>query len=108
MFTGHVCPWRGLTGISCPLCGGTRATAAMLHGHLLEAATFNMAAPLALLLATSNALVWITENLSGRRFIADRTWGRLWMWAGAAFLGAWLVKLVILVVSGHGDPALAS
>ncbi len=37
--TTHVplCPLHAMTGLSCPLCGATRATYALLHGQLATA-----------------------------------------------------------------------
>lgn len=35
------CVFHQLTGLQCPGCGGTRAVAALLHGHLREALHFN-------------------------------------------------------------------
>ena len=35
------CPFKMLTGIPCPGCGGTRALIALLHGHLIEAIMTN-------------------------------------------------------------------
>jgi hypothetical protein len=36
-----VCPIHAYTGLLCPGCGGTRACAALLHGHLAEALHWN-------------------------------------------------------------------
>ena len=36
-----VCPIYAWTGFLCPGCGGTRALAALLHGHLAEAWHWN-------------------------------------------------------------------
>jgi hypothetical protein len=35
------CPIRELLGIDCPGCGATRALAAVLHGHFLDALRLN-------------------------------------------------------------------
>jgi hypothetical protein len=35
------CPFRALTGLLCPLCGGLRAAHALLHGRLLDAVALN-------------------------------------------------------------------
>ncbi len=43
-----LCPTAGLFGIPCPGCGLTRATSAVLHGHLMEALHYH---PLVLLVA---------------------------------------------------------
>ena len=48
-----VCPFRQITGLLCPGCGGTHALAALIHGELRAALGFNplvtVAVPLALL-----------------------------------------------------------
>ena len=36
-----LCPLHALTGISCPTCGMTRASATLLHGHLAAALSWN-------------------------------------------------------------------
>lgn len=36
------CPFRLITGCDCPLCGATRATSALVHGHVARAAGFNL------------------------------------------------------------------
>lgn len=68
---GHVlprCPFRLVTGLLCPACGGTRMVYDLMHGHLTEAWLDNRA----LLLASPYALAllgrWIAEGLRGRRW----------------------------------------
>lgn len=54
------CPFRLLTGLQCPGCGGQRAAYALLHGHLMEALRCNLflvyAGPYALALVVENML----------------------------------------------------
>ena len=35
------CPWRLLTGTLCPACGSQRAMSALVHGHALQALSYN-------------------------------------------------------------------
>lgn len=35
------CPFRKISGIPCPGCGGTRSTVELLHGHLIDALKIN-------------------------------------------------------------------
>lgn len=50
------CTFYQTTGLLCPGCGGLRATHALLHGHLLEAARCNLLLVLALPLALVGCL----------------------------------------------------
>lgn len=50
-----ICPFRALTGIACPTCGGTRALVAAAHGELGAALRLN---PLVALAATG-LMAWI-------------------------------------------------
>ncbi|MFE9676049.1 DUF2752 domain-containing protein [Streptomyces sp. NPDC006259] len=68
---GHLlprCPFRFVTGLLCPACGGTRMTYDLMHGHLGAAWLDNRA----LLLASPFALAlwgrWTGEGLRGRRW----------------------------------------
>jgi hypothetical protein len=68
---GHVlpqCPFRLLTGLLCPACGGTRMVYDLMHGRFAEAWLDNRA----LLLASPYALFllgrWAWEGLHGRRW----------------------------------------
>jgi hypothetical protein len=63
------CPFRAVTGLWCPGCGGLRMVHALLHGRVAEAAHDNVvllaAAPFALALL----LVWSAASLRGERFV---------------------------------------
>lgn len=40
-----LCPFRAVTGLSCPGCGNTRAVFALLHGRFAESLSYNYAYP---------------------------------------------------------------
>lgn len=68
---GHVlpkCPFRLVTGLLCPACGGTRMVYDLMHGHFTAAWHDNRV----LLLASPFALAllgrWALEGLRGRRW----------------------------------------
>jgi hypothetical protein len=70
---GLTCPFRTLTGWDCPLCGGTRMGAALLHGEV--AAAF-LANPLALIGVIALGLlgaVWAIEVAGGPAIRAPRS-----------------------------------
>jgi hypothetical protein len=69
--SGHFlprCPFRLVTGLLCPACGGTRMVYDLMHGHLAGAWLDNRV----LLLASPYALAlwgrWTWEGLRGRRW----------------------------------------
>ena len=62
---GVPCPFLALTGWQCPLCGGTRMGAALLHGDLAAAYAFNPLAFVALIALGALAAVWAIEVLGG-------------------------------------------
>ncbi|MBQ0828553.1 DUF2752 domain-containing protein [Streptomyces tagetis] len=76
---GHLlpqCPFRLVTGLLCPACGGTRMVYDLMHGHYAAAWLDNRA----LLLAAPFALAlwgrWTVEGLRGRSWrpsLAPRT-----------------------------------
>jgi hypothetical protein len=37
-----ICPFKALTGLDCPFCGGMRAVASLLHGNIAAAADYNL------------------------------------------------------------------
>lgn len=86
------CPFKLITGLQCPGCGGQRAAYALLHGHFREAVSCNLflvyAGPYALALVVENLL---PEGKTRRRMkavIESR-------WAVGAFVVAFFVWLVV-------------
>lgn len=65
---GHypLCPFRALTGLACPGCGGLRAVHALTHGHLSEAFGHNPLVLLALPLAVGGWAVAVRRAWQGR------------------------------------------
>ncbi|MFE1795804.1 DUF2752 domain-containing protein [Streptomyces sp. NPDC059517] len=68
---GHVlpaCPFRFVTGLLCPACGGTRMTYDLMHGQFGAAWLDNRALLLASPFALALLVRWIVEGLRGRRW----------------------------------------
>lgn len=80
------CPFYLLTGLYCPGCGSQRAFHALLHGHLAEAAGFNLLAVAALPLIGYSAVVF-TANYFFKRH-----------WAQALFYSTRFARLVLVLV----------
>ncbi|QPL04500.1 MULTISPECIES: DUF2752 domain-containing protein [Actinomyces] len=80
-----LCPVHRLTGFWCPLCGGTRATRALLHGDLLTAVGYNPVAPVVLALAAAVAVRWVLSRRAGRErpILTGREMVALFCLAGA-------------------------
>lgn len=62
---GVTCPFRALTGWSCPLCGGTRMGAALLDGQIATAFALNPVALVALTVVGVLGLLWAVEVAGG-------------------------------------------
>jgi hypothetical protein len=85
-----LCPLKFLTGIDCPFCGGLRATHALAHGHLVEAASHNLLFILAVPFLVAGWVLWMGRSLG-------RPWPT-WRWPGWApwVLGAALLAFTVL------------
>lgn len=82
-----VCPFRAVTGIPCPGCGGVRSTLALLNGDIGAAFGYNLLSPfVALSLAVS--VIWLTVDIiRNKRTLLDllhRKWNPA---AAAAVIG---------------------
>lgn len=60
------CPFRALTGLDCPLCGGLRMVHSALHGDLVAAADYNALALMLLPVVAVLWLVWTWRVTRGR------------------------------------------
>lgn len=57
------CPFRTLTGLDCPFCGGTRAVLALLHGDVAGAAGYNVLVTVAAVLAAGLLVWWLVARI---------------------------------------------
>jgi hypothetical protein len=92
-----LCPFAIVTRVPCPGCGLTRATLALLHGHLHEAMRFHplavVVSPVILGAFSYNAFSYVTQ---GRWTAAEASQGR-WVTlfaivVGTAMLGVWIAR----------------
>lgn len=93
------CAFRTLTGLPCPLCGGTHACAAFVQGDWAAAWAANPGALGLLVLMALVAAQWGAEGLVGWRRV------RPWPWTGpvavrvviAGLLVSWMLRLAVLI-----------
>ena len=91
----RLCVFRSATGLPCPLCGGTRACAALVEGDFLAAMQFNPGLMPLLALALVHGTQLGYEALTGRRVGAPwRIGARPWVFVGVFLLTAWIARLL--------------
>ena len=88
-----VCPFRALTGLDCPFCGGLRGTHALLHGDVAAAVDYNALLPLMLVGGLIALLVWWRGSLMG---LTQSTLSNRWVIGSViAALGAfWILRML--------------
>lgn len=92
-----LCGFRLLTGLPCPLCGGTHACAALAQGDVMAAWQANPGLmPLVALAAVATVqLAW--EAWHGRRLTRWRIGPGAWQVGGLFLVAAWALRLLELV-----------
>lgn len=88
-----LCPFRALTGIPCPLCGGTHFCAALATGDFLAAWQANPGLVPLFLIAAVHSLVLACEAWLARCLPSWHMGAGVWGMGGAALVGAWLLGL---------------
>ena len=72
------CLFHQVTGLNCPGCGGTRALHALMHGHIADAARFNvlflLCLPYAAWTAARTGVWWLRDQTMNVAISAN------WMW----------------------------
>lgn len=92
-----LCAFRHLTGIPCPLCGGTRACAALANGDFLAAWQLNPGLMVLLAIAAAHSVQLGVEAWSGRRVQRWRIGASAWRVGFALLLAGWVLHLSGLV-----------
>jgi hypothetical protein len=88
---GWPCPWRALTGIPCPTCFLTRATAAALSGQLGLSIQLHAFGPV-----VAAALLWCSlMSLRHRRLMLQRWRLRQLVPALLGLVAYWLLRLAL-------------
>lgn len=89
-----LCLFRQTTGQPCPLCGGTRACAALVEGNFLAAWQLSPALMPVLALALAHSVQLGYEAITGRRVAPQwRIGARFWAAAGMIMLILWVARL---------------
>ncbi len=88
-----LCGFRHLTGIPCPLCGGTRACAALADGNFLAAWQLNPGLMVLLVLAAVHSVQLGVEAWTGRRVQRWRMGADAWRAALVVLLASWVLRL---------------
>jgi hypothetical protein len=89
-----LCAFRQLTGRPCPLCGGTRACAALVEGNLAAAWQANPGLLPLLVIAAAHSVQLAHEAWTGRRASAWRVRLPVWIAGGVFLLASWVVRLL--------------
>ena len=96
---GWSCPMRALTGLPCPTCFLTRATAAALAGQFEDSVRLHAFGPL----FAAGLVAWTLASIHRRRFLPLTIRGGSVAWLAVALVAYWLLRLVLEF--GFGVPS---
>ena len=89
-----LCAFRELSGLPCPLCGGTHAYAALAQGDLLAAWQANPGLMPLLAIASVHTVQLAYEAWRGRPAERWRMGTGAWSAGAAILLGGWILRLL--------------
>ncbi len=89
-----LCGFRHLTGLPCPLCGGTRACAALVDGNFLAAWQVNPGLMVLLILAAAHSVQLGVEAWTGRRLRRWRIGADAWRAGLVVLMVGWVLRLL--------------
>ena len=87
-----VCPFKAVTGLDCPGCGGTRAAHQLFTGHLGAALSYNALAVFALPFIVWGLFVSLTAMLGGPRWRVPSLSPRWTQTAAVVLLAFWVLR----------------
>jgi len=94
-----VCWSKAVFGIDCPLCGGLRATNALLRGDWLAAADHNVLVAIGLPIAAVLWLMWLVRSIQDKPFDLPRMPRTGWIAIGVFLLAFTVVRNLNVDVS---------
>jgi len=89
-----LCAFRQLSGLPCPLCGGTHACAALAEGNFLAAWQANPGLMPLLAIAAVHTVQLAFEAWRGQRLVRWRVGAGAWSVGTALLLGGWILRLL--------------
>ena len=89
-----LCGFRHLTGVPCPLCGGTRACAALADGNFFAAWQLNPGLMVLLAIAVVHSAQLGIEAWSGRRVQRWRVGVDAWRTGLVVLMVGWVLRLL--------------
>lgn len=92
-----LCGFRHLTGLPCPLCGGTRACAALASGDFLAAWQLNPGLLVLLAIAAAHSVQLGIEAWTGRPLQRWRIGADAWRVGLVVLVAGWVLRLCGLV-----------
>lgn len=97
---GIPCPFKLLTGLYCPGCGGTRAVWLLLTGHILLSIRYHPLVFYMALMAAVELGSYLLAKKTGRPGLYLRRYGMAASVGVAIVLVNWILKNYMLVVRG--------
>lgn len=98
---GAPCPLHAYTGYYCPGCGGTRATFALLHGHLIRSFVLHPFVPYTAVFGGWFMLSQTLQRISRGRLHIGMHFRPLYMWLALAIIVVnCIVKNMLILFCG--------
>jgi hypothetical protein len=92
-----LCGFQHVTGLPCPLCGGTRACAALADGNFIAAWQLNPGLMVLMAVAAGHSVQLGVEAWTGRRVQRWRIGAGAWRVGIVVLLVGWVLRLLRLL-----------
>ncbi len=98
---GFPCLFRGLTGLYCPGCGGTRAFMYLIQGQILKSLYYHPLIPYMAAVLVGEGALWLMARKKGWEKELKRPYElEVYVGIGIALVN-WAVKNLVLVAGGR-------